>query len=68
MCEVLVDYSWEFLNTNIWVFVEDKWRWLYAYATLYKIILLKLDPYESMKEDFEEKIVKLCDLGLNSTK
>jgi hypothetical protein len=59
MCEVLIDYSWEMLNTNIWVFVDDCWRLLYAHATLYKIICLKID-----QSDIDgDKLVKLCDLG-----
>ena len=59
MCDVLIDYAWEMLNTNIWVFVHDCWRLLYAFATLYKILCIKLknDTTES------DEIVKLCDLG-----
>jgi lysine-specific demethylase 8 len=61
MCHVLIDYSWEFLNTNIWVFVDDKWRLLYAYSTLYKILCIKKRDSKDLNKD---KIVKLCDLGL----
>lgn len=66
-CQTLIDYSWEFLNTNIWTFVENKWRYVYAYATLYKAIFLKyhLNPAD---EDASsgDKIVKLCDMGIAS--
>jgi hypothetical protein len=60
--EVLIDYSWEMLNTNIWVFVEDIWRLIYAFSTLYKAIILngKIEK-ENRKED---DLIKLCDLGL----
>lgn len=64
MCDVLIDYSWEFLNTNLWYFVDDMWRLVYAYATLYKIILLKLNQTDQ-DDEFERKIIKLCDLGEN---
>lgn len=62
VCDILIDYSWEFLNTNVWVFVNDVWRLVYAYATLYKTIILKLNQTLD-DDDFEQKIVKLCDLG-----
>ena len=63
MCEVLIDYSWEYLNTNLWVFVDDIWRWLYGYSILYKILFF----YKKNRKnefDFNEKLIKLCDLGL----
>jgi hypothetical protein len=62
MCQVLVDYAWEALNTNIWVFVEDKWRLLYAFATLYKILCMR-----GVNADMDgDRIVELCDLGMTS--
>ena len=59
LCEVLIDYAWEMLNTNIWVFVEDYWRILYAYAILYKIICIRIDDSGVN----ENKLIQLCDLG-----
>ena len=58
-CEVLIDYSYEMLNANLWIFVENHWRLLYACAMLYKIISLRLCGDKHM----ESKIIKLCDLG-----
>lgn len=69
LCEMLVDYSWEMVNTNVWLFVEDVWRLVYGYSLLYKIVLLsfravntKLSSNEQVK--FNDKLTKLCDLGL----
>ena len=56
--DVLIDYSWEKLNTNLWVFVDEKWRYLYAYSTLYKVLCLSL-----IKKD-DNELIRLCDLGL----
>lgn len=72
ICDVLIDYAWEMLNTNIWVFVDELWRYVYAYATLYKICFLIKQEKEkktnssvlpSNKDEFREQIIKLCDLG-----
>ena len=38
-CEVAIDYAWEMLNTNLWVFVDDTWRLLYGFAMLYNCLL-----------------------------
>lgn len=57
MCEVLIDYSWEMLNTNLWCFVDNIWRYIYGYAMLYKIIILEDDEQP-------DALIKLCDLGL----
>lgn len=57
--EILIDYSWEKLNTNIWVFVNDKWRYLYAYSMLYKVLVLNMLDKSSKNE-----LIRLCDLGL----
>jgi hypothetical protein len=69
ICDILVDYSWEKLNTNIWIFVDDMWRLLYGFSTLIKIIVLKLrydadDTENNQTEQFKEEMIKLCDLGL----
>ncbi len=58
-CEVLIDYSYEMLNANLWIFVEDHWRLLYACAMIYKIIILQLRG----DKQIESKIIKLCYLG-----
>lgn len=60
--EILIDYSWEKLNTNLWVFVDVKWRYLYAYSMLYNIIA-KFKSNE-LNEDLKTELVKLCDMGL----
>lgn len=71
ICDVLIDYTWEMLNTNIWVFVDDVWRLLYAYSTLFKAIFLKKKfglianscKTNEERDKFNQDIIKLCDLG-----
>lgn len=70
VCDILIDYSWEMLNTNIWIFVEEKWRLLYAFATLNKIIFLSMQfsgtvsQTDHLIDQLKQKIIKLADLGL----
>ncbi len=64
LCDVLVDMSWEMLNTNLWVFVGDQWRLVYGYATLYKIILINTSRKTTRADYSGDDLIKLCDLGL----
>jgi hypothetical protein len=57
--EILIDFSWEMLNTNIWIFVDDLWRLIYGYSILYKTIILNRNA--SYPKD---ELIKFCDLGL----
>lgn len=57
LCDVLIDYSWEMLNTNLWCFVDKIWRLIYGYSMLYKVIISKT-------ENKTDSLIKLCDLGL----
>ena len=61
MADVVIDYAWERLNTNLWVFVDDHLRLLYGYGTLYKALLVHI------KSKSLDSVVKLCDLGLLMT-
>jgi lysine-specific demethylase 8 len=65
---VIIEYSWEFLNTNIWSFVEDKWRFIYGYGTMYKIIFThhsnRLNGDSEAVDSLNTELIKLCDLGL----
>jgi hypothetical protein len=64
-CDVLIDYSWEMLNTNLWVFVDDYWRLIYAFAIFYKIIYKSKQASNRAVSDASTKeLIKLCDLGL----
>jgi hypothetical protein len=63
-CDVLIDYSWEMLNTNLWVFVDDYWRLTYAYAMFYKIIYKYKQMSRTFSDEFNRELIKLCDLGL----
>lgn len=64
LCEALIDFSWEMLNTNLWVFVDEHWRYVYAYATLYKILLIQMNPRIRSNSCVSDEITKLCDMGL----
>jgi hypothetical protein len=76
LSDVIIDYSWEMLNTNLWTFVDDIYRLIYAYGTLYKIVYLNIklncklqgSIADEIKTDQEtingETLTKLCDLGL----
>jgi len=63
-CDVLIDYAWEMLNTNMWVFVDDYWRLIYAYAMLYKIIYKSKQASRVVSDESNKELIKLCDLGL----
>lgn len=39
-CEVLLDYSWEKLNTGPWQHVDKDWRRVYAFGCLLKAVCL----------------------------
>jgi hypothetical protein len=60
--QILIDYSWEKLNTNLWVFVDVKWRFLYAYSMLYNIVAKFKTG--ALNDDLRTELVKLCDMGL----
>ena len=64
--DILIDFSHGMLNTNLWVFVDDTWRFVYGFAILYKIILMcKKYTLIKMKSDYlVTGVIKLCDLGL----
>ena len=54
--DILIDFSHGMLNTNIWIFVEDLWRYVYGYAILYKTILTwRKSSLESNLDEFLQK-------------
>ncbi|XP_028311149.1 lysine-specific demethylase 8 [Gouania willdenowi] len=59
--QIVLDVSWERLNTGTWRHVDKDWRRVYAYGCLFKAAALcREDPTE-------EKIlqaVRTCDMGL----
>ncbi|KAG8432988.1 hypothetical protein GDO86_017308 [Hymenochirus boettgeri] len=58
--DVLVDYSWEKLNSRSWKEVEREWRCVYSYGCLFKAMGLCSSP---TKENVKEAL-RVCDMGL----
>ncbi|CAG7723681.1 unnamed protein product [Allacma fusca] len=56
--DVVIEFIWEQLNTGHWKQVPEVWRKLYAYATLFKVILLLAGDVPT------SEVIKVCDLGL----
>nr|XP_033946055.1 lysine-specific demethylase 8 isoform X3 [Pseudochaenichthys georgianus] len=59
--KVLLDFSWEKLNTGTWRHVDKEWRRVYSYGCLFKVAALcRGDP---SAEDVLEAL-RTCDMGL----
>ncbi|KAK5884560.1 hypothetical protein CesoFtcFv8_018367 [Champsocephalus esox] len=59
--KVLLDFSWEKLNTGTWRHVDKEWRRVYSYGCLFKVAALcRGDP---SPEDVLEAL-RTCDMGL----
>ncbi|CAF2236591.1 unnamed protein product [Rotaria magnacalcarata] len=62
--KILLEYSWEKLNTGIWQNVKDAYRYVYAYACYIDVlvdcrILISNDDNSNYQD-----IIKKCDLGI----
>lgn len=60
-CEVLLDYSWEKLNTGPWQHVDKDWRQVYAFGCLLKAVCLCEPPGDAASV---AAALKACDMGL----
>uniref|UniRef100_UPI0037E95E39 lysine-specific demethylase 8 n=1 Tax=Semicossyphus pulcher TaxID=241346 RepID=UPI0037E95E39 len=59
--QIIVDYSWEKLNTGTWRQVDKEWRRVYSYGCLFKAAALcREDP----SADEVLQAVRTCDMGL----
>ncbi|XP_073349722.1 lysine-specific demethylase 8 [Pagrus major] len=59
--QIILDFSWEKLNTGTWRHVDKEWRRVYSYGCLFKVAALcREDP----SEDEVLQAVKICDMGL----
>ncbi|XP_010793432.1 lysine-specific demethylase 8 [Notothenia coriiceps] len=59
--KILLDFSWEKLNTGTWRHVDKEWRRVYSYGCLFKVAALCCgDP---SAEDVLEAL-RTCDMGL----
>ncbi|XP_061567568.1 lysine-specific demethylase 8 [Cololabis saira] len=59
--QIILDISWEKLNTGTWRHVDKEWRRVYSYGCLFKVAALCRD---GPSEDEILQAVKTCDMGL----
>uniref|UniRef100_UPI003AADA87F lysine-specific demethylase 8 n=1 Tax=Centroberyx gerrardi TaxID=166262 RepID=UPI003AADA87F len=59
--QIILDISWEKLNTGTWRHVDKEWRRVYSYGCLFKVAALcREDPSPEMIQ----QAVRTCDMGL----
>lgn len=59
--QIIIDYSWEKLNTGTWRDVDKEWRRMYSYGCLFKVLnLCNGDPSKAKVKE----AIKTCDMGL----
>lgn len=59
--QIILDYSWEKLNTGTWRHVDKEWRRVYSYGCLFKVAALcHRDP----SADDVLQAVRTCDMAL----
>lgn len=59
--QIILDISWEKLNTGTWRHVNKEWRRVYSYGCLFKVAALcRKDP----SGDEILQAVRTCDMGL----
>uniref|UniRef100_A0A1B6DSR0 DM8 domain-containing protein n=1 Tax=Clastoptera arizonana TaxID=38151 RepID=A0A1B6DSR0_9HEMI len=65
--QIIIDITWEQLNTGHWSEVEDSERQIYALASLLKVVAMvqnvKQEPQEKIREILEAAL-KVVDMGL----
>ncbi|XP_071326667.1 lysine-specific demethylase 8 [Trachinotus anak] len=59
--QIILDFSWEKLNTGTWRHVDKEWRRVYSYGCLFKVAAL---CREGPLEDEIQQAVRTCDMGL----
>lgn len=59
--QIILDYSWEKLNTGTWRHVDKEWRRVYSYGCLFKVAAL---CREVPTADEVLQAVRTCDMGL----
>lgn len=59
--QIILDVSWEKLNTGTWRHVDKEWRRVYSYGCLFRVAALcHTDP----SRDEMLQAVRACDMGL----
>ncbi|XP_049601727.1 lysine-specific demethylase 8 [Syngnathus scovelli] len=59
--QIVLDVSWEKLNTGTWRHIDKEWRRVYSYGCLFKVCALCA---EEPSEDDLLQAVHTCDMGL----
>ncbi|XP_076608724.1 lysine-specific demethylase 8 [Chaetodon auriga] len=59
--QIILDFSWEKLNTGTWHHVDKEWRRVYSYGCLFKVAAL---CHEDPSADRIQEAVRICDMGL----
>lgn len=59
--QIILDFSWEKLNTGTWRDVDKEWRCLYSYGCLFKVAALCRDDASPATV---QEAIRTCDLGL----
>ncbi|XP_060945982.1 lysine-specific demethylase 8 [Limanda limanda] len=59
--QIILDLSWEKLNTGTWRHVDKEWRRVYSYGCLFKVAALCRD---GPSENEVLQAVRTCDMGL----
>lgn len=59
--QIILDFSWEKLNTGTWRDVDKEWRRVYSYGCLFKVAAL---CHKDLTEDELQMAIRTCDMGL----
>ncbi|XP_076865374.1 lysine-specific demethylase 8 isoform X2 [Brachyhypopomus gauderio] len=59
--QVVIDYSWEKLNTGTWRDVEKEWRRVYSHGCLFKVVGM---CHGEPTQDKVQEAIRTCDMGL----
>ncbi|KAJ8386187.1 hypothetical protein AAFF_G00176110 [Aldrovandia affinis] len=59
--QIILDFSWEKLNTGTWRDVDKEWRRVYSYGCLFKVGSL---CHGEASEAKLQEAIKTCDMGL----
>ncbi|KAF5908034.1 lysine-specific demethylase 8, partial [Clarias magur] len=59
--QVIIDYSWEKLNTGTWRDVDKEWRRVYSYGCLFKAVGTCHGETTQLRV---QDVIKTCDMGL----
>lgn len=59
--QIILDFSWEKLNTGTWRDVDKEWRRVYSYGCLFKVTALCCGELSQSKI---QEAIKTCDMGL----